>query len=101
MADLVKVEERLKARGAGLHVVDPQMDTATPAGRLVLNMIASIAQFEREIMLTRQREGIARAKGEGLYKGRRPRLWRRPRKCKRCAPKGSSERRSPRSWASA
>ena len=35
-------------------------------------MLASIAQFEREIMLNRQREGIAKAKGEGKYKGRAP-----------------------------
>jgi DNA invertase Pin-like site-specific DNA recombinase len=72
VADLVKIEERLKAKGANLHVMDPAMDTATPAGRLVFNVIASIAQFEREIMLTRQREGIAKAKGEGKYKGRAP-----------------------------
>jgi DNA invertase Pin-like site-specific DNA recombinase len=48
------------------------MDTSSPAGRLVFNVLASIAQFEREIMLTRQREGIAKAKSEGKYKGRQP-----------------------------
>ena len=72
VADLVKIEERLKAKGASLHIMDPAMDTATPAGRLIFNVIASIAQFEREIMLQRQREGIAKAKGEGKYKGRKP-----------------------------
>jgi DNA invertase Pin-like site-specific DNA recombinase len=72
VSDLVKIEERLEAKGASLHVLDPAMDTSKPAGRLVFNVIASIAQFEREIMLTRQREGIARAKGEGRYKGRAP-----------------------------
>jgi DNA invertase Pin-like site-specific DNA recombinase len=72
VADVVKIEERLKAKGASLHVLDPAMDTSSPAGRLVFNVIASIAQFEREIMLTRQREGIAKAKGEGKYKGRAP-----------------------------
>ena len=72
VADLVKIEERLKAKGAALHIMDPAMDTSTPAGRLVFNIIASIAQFEREVMLTRQREGIAKAKGEGKYKGRKP-----------------------------
>jgi DNA invertase Pin-like site-specific DNA recombinase len=41
-------------------------------GRLVFNMVAAIAQFEREIMLERQREGIAKAKAEGKYKGRAP-----------------------------
>ena len=38
----------------------------------MLNMLTSIAQFEREIMLERQREGIAKAKSEGKYKGRKP-----------------------------
>ncbi len=72
VADFVKIEERLKAKGASLLVLDPAMDTSTPNGRLIFNVIASIAQFEREIMLARQREGIARAKAEGKYKGRTP-----------------------------
>ena len=38
----------------------------------MLNVLASVAQFEREVMLERQREGIAKAKGEGRYKGRAP-----------------------------
>lgn len=48
------------------------MDTDTASGRLILNVFSSIAQFEREIMLERQREGIAKAKAEGKYKGRKP-----------------------------
>lgn len=72
VADLVKIEERLKAKGASIHILDPAMDTSTPTGRLVFNVIASIAQFEREVMLSRQREGIARAQSEGKYKGRAP-----------------------------
>jgi DNA invertase Pin-like site-specific DNA recombinase len=38
----------------------------------LLNLVGSVAQFEREIMLERQREGVAKAKGEGKYKGRAP-----------------------------
>ncbi len=72
VADVVKIEERLREKGAALQIMDPAMDTSTPAGRLTFNVLASIAQFEREIMLTRQREGIAKAKGEGKYKGRKP-----------------------------
>ncbi len=72
VADLVRIEERLKGKGTALLILDPMMDTATPAGRLTFNVIASIAQFEREIMLARQREGIAKAKKEGKYKGRVP-----------------------------
>lgn len=55
-----------------LRVLDMGLDTATPQGRLMLNVLGSIAQFERELMLERQREGIARAKAEGKYKGRVP-----------------------------
>lgn len=55
-------------------VAHPRMgvDTATPTGRLMVNLLGSIAQFEREVMLERQREGIAKAKAEGKYKGRKP-----------------------------
>jgi DNA invertase Pin-like site-specific DNA recombinase len=72
VADVVKIEERLRQKGAALQIMDPAMDTSTPAGRLTFNVLASIAQFEREIMLTRQREGIAKAKEAGEYMGRRP-----------------------------
>ncbi|MGA7324902.1 MAG: recombinase family protein [Rhodomicrobium sp.] len=72
VGDVVKIEERLKQREASLQILDPQMDTSSPAGRLTFNVLASIAQFEREIMLTRQREGIAKAKGAGKYTGRQP-----------------------------
>ena len=46
------------------------MDTQTPTGKLMLTVLGGIAQFEREMMLERQREGIAKAKNEGKYKGR-------------------------------
>jgi DNA invertase Pin-like site-specific DNA recombinase len=72
VADVVMIEKRLREKGAALHIMDPAMDTSTPAGRLTFNVLASIAQFEREIMLTRQREGIAKAKDDGKYKGRAP-----------------------------
>ena len=48
-----------------------KIETLTASGRLMFNVIASIAQFEREIMLERQREGIAIAKAAGKYKGRK------------------------------
>jgi DNA invertase Pin-like site-specific DNA recombinase len=77
VGDVVKIEERLKQREASLQILDPQMDTSSPAGRLTFNVLASIAQFEREVMLQRQREGIAKAKGEGRYTGRQPTAQRR------------------------
>jgi DNA invertase Pin-like site-specific DNA recombinase len=69
---LVEITARLEAKGASLRVLDQQIDTGTPTGRLMFNMLGAIAQFERELMLERQREGIARAKSEGRYKGRAP-----------------------------
>jgi DNA invertase Pin-like site-specific DNA recombinase len=63
---------RLEVKGVSLTILAMGMDTATPAGRLMLNIFASVAQFEREIMLERQREGIAKAAAEGKYKGREP-----------------------------
>ncbi len=48
------------------------MDTQTPTGKLMLSVLGAIAQFEREMMLERQREGIAKAKSEARYRGRKP-----------------------------
>lgn len=71
VAHLLQVVEAVKAKGASLRIMDMGIDTGTPNGRLMLNLLGSIAQFEREIMLERQREGIAKAKADGKYKGRK------------------------------
>lgn len=68
--DLVKIMGRLEEKGASLRILAMNLDTNTPTGRLLINLVGSIAQFEREIMLERQREGIAKAKEEGKYRGR-------------------------------
>jgi DNA invertase Pin-like site-specific DNA recombinase len=57
---------------AEILIVDPRLSNATPGEDLTFNILASIAQFERQIMLERQREGTAKAKAEGRYKGRKP-----------------------------
>ncbi len=72
MANLVDITGKLKAKGVELRVLALNLDTGTPTGELMLNLLGSIAQFERELMLERQREGIAKAKAEGKYKGRAP-----------------------------
>jgi DNA invertase Pin-like site-specific DNA recombinase len=72
VANLVDIERRLQEKGATLQILAPAMNTGNPTDRLVFNIIGSVAQFEREIMLERQREGIAKAKAEGKYKGRKP-----------------------------
>lgn len=72
VADLVAITETLRTKGVGLRILSMNLDTATPTGKLMLNLLGSIAEFERELMLERQREGIAKAKAEGKYKGRAP-----------------------------
>jgi DNA invertase Pin-like site-specific DNA recombinase len=69
---LCKIVERLQSKGVSLRIMGMGLDTATANGRLMLNVFGAVAQFEREVMLERQREGIAKAKSEGKYKGREP-----------------------------
>ena len=69
---LGQILQQLEAKGAGLRILNLGIDTSTPTGKLMLNVLGGVAQFEREMMLERQREGIARAKAEGAYKGRKP-----------------------------
>ncbi|WP_046863666.1 recombinase family protein [Microvirga massiliensis] len=72
MRDLLDTLAMVERKGASLRILAMNLDTATPTGRLMLNVLGSVAQWEREMMLERQREGIAKAKGEGKYKGRKP-----------------------------
>ena len=67
--------QELQAKGVGLRVLNlggEVVDTTSATGRLILTIFAGFAQFEREIMLERQREGIAKARAKGKYKGRKP-----------------------------
>lgn len=72
VAHLVGILAQLEAKGAALRILDMSIDTTTPNGKLMLNILGSVAEFERAIMLERQREGIAKAKAEKRYKGRKP-----------------------------
>jgi DNA invertase Pin-like site-specific DNA recombinase len=73
IADLVVIIQRVRARRAQLHILElGSTDPSSPLGELMVSMLGIIAQFERHIMLQRQREGIAKAKAEGKYKGRKP-----------------------------
>jgi DNA invertase Pin-like site-specific DNA recombinase len=69
---LGQVIATLEAKKVGLRILDLGIDTHTPTGKLMLNVLGSVAQFEREMMLERQKEGIAKAKAEKKYKGRAP-----------------------------
>lgn len=72
MRDLVGIVDRVQAKGAGLRILSMNLDTTTATGKLMLNVLGSVAEFEREMMLERQREGIQKAKAEGKYRGRAP-----------------------------
>ncbi len=69
---LLEVADRLKAKGADLCILNLGADTSTATGRLMFTVIGAVATFERELMLERQREGIAKAKADGKYRGRKP-----------------------------
>jgi DNA invertase Pin-like site-specific DNA recombinase len=72
VAHLMQIIGELEAKGVSLRILNLGVDTGTPTGKLILTVLGGIAQFEREIMLERQREGIAKAKREGKFKGRKP-----------------------------
>src|SRR5947209_20560900 len=74
-AELLAIEADLSRRGIGLVVLSmggERLDTRNPTSKLMLTILAGVATWEREIMLERQREGIAKAKDEGKFKGRAP-----------------------------
>jgi DNA invertase Pin-like site-specific DNA recombinase len=70
--DLMTIIHKLERKQVGLRILNLGMDTQTTTGKLMLTILGGIAQFEREMMLERQREGVAKAKGEGKYTGRKP-----------------------------
>jgi DNA invertase Pin-like site-specific DNA recombinase len=72
VADLMAILQALERKRVGVRILNLGMDTGTPTGKLMVTVLGAVAQFEREMMLERQREGIAKAKSAGLYKGRKP-----------------------------
>ena len=88
VAHLVDIVGALERNGVAPKILDLGMDTSTPTGRLMLTVIGAIAQFEREIMIERQREGIAAAKAEGKYKGRAPTARRKAEEIRKLAAEG-------------
>lgn len=74
-ADLLAIVGTLEAKQIGLRILDfggTLVDTKSLTGRMLLTMFAAVAEFERAVMLDRQRAGIAKAKAEGRYRGRVP-----------------------------
>lgn len=72
VSHLMQILDDLTAKSAHLRILGLGIDTAGPTGKLILTVLGGMAEFERGIMLERQREGIARAKAAGKYKGRKP-----------------------------
>ena len=70
-ADLLAIVQQIEDSGAKFVSLKENFDTQTPAGRLQMTMMAAIAEFERAMILERQREGIEIAKRAGKYKGRK------------------------------
>ena len=70
--DLLEIVEVLNNKGVNLVSNKENIDSSTPTGKLMLTMIGAIAEFERANLLERQREGIAIAKQQGKFKGRKP-----------------------------
>lgn len=68
--DLMSIISKLSRKGVGVISLKEKFDTTTPHGKLMLSLFASLAEFERECLLERQREGIALAQAEGRYKGK-------------------------------
>ena len=72
VVDLMAIIQTLDQKAVGLRIMNLGMDTQTPTGKLMLTVLGGVAQFEREMMLERQREGVSKAKAAGKYKGRKP-----------------------------
>jgi DNA invertase Pin-like site-specific DNA recombinase len=73
--DLLRIVEDLDRRGVGLIMLSmggQKIDTRSPTGKLMVTMLGAVAEFERGLLLERQREGVAKAKADGKYKGRMP-----------------------------
>jgi DNA invertase Pin-like site-specific DNA recombinase len=70
IGDLQDIVRAVKARGASLKATEQPIDTSTAAGKCFLDMLGVFAEFETNLRRERQLEGIARAKMEGVYKGR-------------------------------
>jgi DNA invertase Pin-like site-specific DNA recombinase len=68
--DLQNIVHDLKQRGIHVKATEQAFDTASPHGKLMMDMLAAFAEFETRLRRDRQMEGIAKAKAEGVYKGR-------------------------------
>lgn len=71
LTDLYALLEKLTGSGVSFHCLRQSIDTTTSAGKLTLAILGAVAEFENDLRRERQREGIAKAKARGVYRGRR------------------------------
>ena len=69
--DLLEIVEQIRTARANLHILDLKIDTSTPMGECVLTILGAIAELDRKTIKERTAEGIAIAKSQGKYKGRK------------------------------
>lgn len=74
LKDLLSIMERIDAAGAGFRSLTEAIDTTTPAGRMMMQMVGVFAEFEREMIRERTRAGLERARKKGRHPGRKPKL---------------------------
>ena len=74
LKDLIVIIERINKAGAGFKSLTESIDTTTPAGRMMMQMVGSFAEFEREMIIERTKAGLETARKEGRIGGRKPKL---------------------------
>jgi DNA invertase Pin-like site-specific DNA recombinase len=74
LKDLLVIMERIDKAGAGFKTITESIDTTTPAGRMMMQMVGAFAEFEREMIRERTKAGLEAARKEGRVGGRRPKL---------------------------
>ena len=90
--DLLSITDELHSKGVKFISLKESIDTSTPQGEFMLTIFAALAQMERESILQRQSEGIAIAKANGVYKGRKPKDIDKVKFTKMCKEWRSNER---------
>jgi DNA invertase Pin-like site-specific DNA recombinase len=94
VANLMAILQALERKGVAMRILNLGILAwipPTPTGKLMLTVLGGVAQFEREIMLERQREGIAKAKSASKYKGRKPIASERQQHVLRLAAEGATK----------
>ena len=69
--DVLNLVHELESKGAALRVLEPEVDTSRPEGRIILTTLSMVAEMELTFIKERQRAGIEAAKVKGIYKGRK------------------------------